>query len=714
MIDLERHQQELKQFWNADPFPHVRLENFWDEDFANSIYAELPKPDSDKWNGYYNNQVEFKRSLNVWDRFEPHVYRALTYLCSKEFTDYLSEKLGIPGLIPDVGLHGGGIHYYPPGGKLNPHVDYSHHPKLGYRRKLNLLVYFNKHWSPEFGGQLGLWKEESAKNYQAADKMLRPDFNSCVIFESTPTSYHGLAKPASENHGRYSMALYYMVNDGTSSDANKAYFLPTADQKDDPSVQEIIEIRKKQRVNNQSNANKVIRVATRHPTFGVMMDHDKIPNGLYRFQQQAPTMFYLQQIIKDKLSPRNKLIDIRHTITCDPATIPEDEKYIIASNVASHPNQWTGKLPGLEKNLHKHDLPERENLFECLAPDCLKDLQTGRAQLLLDQTHEGYSANYLWAWFYGSCKLYDVKPSQVIFITGDFLSPNHHQNYCRDNGITKDNQIKVISHALFEEAVYNASIYEWKHDVTNFDENYAYKKANLHNPDIKAYNCLQKRPRGHRIWLFDELVEHDLLKYGINTMNYIENSERGIDGKVYWSPELKTAEQIDRMNSILPLMPEKEYTHYKKDDVKAFADECSGKWQMMFNREIVLDSWVSIISEANASTDQCFLSEKIFKPLLLEHPFMVWGDRHTLHKLRELGYRTYGEFWNEDYDVGPTRKRLDGLVRNIKQISRMTPEEMLKMYKDMEPILKHNSNLIKSISTVELRDHIKFLSNIIK
>jgi hypothetical protein len=54
----------------------------------------------------------------------------------------LSKKLDL-FLYPDPGLHGGGWHMHGAGGNLNPHLDYSIHPKSGLMRKLNIIIYLS-------------------------------------------------------------------------------------------------------------------------------------------------------------------------------------------------------------------------------------------------------------------------------------------------------------------------------------------------------------------------------------------------------------------------------------------------------------------------------------------------------------------------------------------------------------------------------------------
>jgi hypothetical protein len=45
-----------------------------------------------------------------------------------------------------------------------------------------------------------------------------------------------------------------------------------------------------------------------------------------------------------------------------------------------------------------------------------------------------------------------------------------------------------------------------------------------------------------------------------------------------------------------------------------------------------------------------FPTEKIFRPITGRRPFVVFGSTHFLNNLRELGFETYSECWDESYD----------------------------------------------------------------
>jgi hypothetical protein len=50
----------------------------------------------------------------------------------------------IRGLESDPHLHGGGLHFHPPGSRLEMHLDYSIHPISQKERRVNLIVYMNR------------------------------------------------------------------------------------------------------------------------------------------------------------------------------------------------------------------------------------------------------------------------------------------------------------------------------------------------------------------------------------------------------------------------------------------------------------------------------------------------------------------------------------------------------------------------------------------
>jgi Rps23 Pro-64 3,4-dihydroxylase Tpa1-like proline 4-hydroxylase len=146
------------------------------------------------------------------DRIPPFLQQVIRELNSEEFVRHLSELTGIPDLIADPSLEGGGLHQSQRGGYLNIHADFTVHPhKRNWRRRVNVLVYLNEDWLPEYGGELELW----SRDMKACKQKISPVFNRCVIFNTDEDSYHGLPEPIQcpEDMSRKSIALYYFTEE---------------------------------------------------------------------------------------------------------------------------------------------------------------------------------------------------------------------------------------------------------------------------------------------------------------------------------------------------------------------------------------------------------------------------------------------------------------------------------------------------------------------
>jgi hypothetical protein len=235
----------LPAFRAAAPFNHVVIDNFFEPGIADGLAREFPEFDSNIW-WEYQNSIEIKKACNLWDKFPRLTYSVFNYLNSPAFVARIGTLAGDP-LFPDPGLNGGGWHTHRPGGKLNTHLDYSIHPKLGLERRINLIVYMQPNWQPEWGGSLGLWApDESGKAPGELVQEIPCLFNRAVIFDTSQNSWHGLPEPVRSPEGicRNSIATYYLCEPRAgASDRGRALFAPYGEQANDKSVMQLIEQR---------------------------------------------------------------------------------------------------------------------------------------------------------------------------------------------------------------------------------------------------------------------------------------------------------------------------------------------------------------------------------------------------------------------------------------------------------------------------------------
>jgi hypothetical protein len=198
-----------QQYQNATPFPFIVMDNFLPAAIADSVANDVPSKASRDWTKLPTDDQRGKRVLADESRL-PIVIRALIHeLNSGYFLRFLETLTGIPDLISDTKLVGGGLHMIERGGKLSVHVDFSHHPTNGLNRRLNLLLYLSKNWQEEYGGQLEFWN----RDIESCGQKIFPMFNRCAIFSTSPISYHGHPEPLNcpDDMTRNSIALYYFT-----------------------------------------------------------------------------------------------------------------------------------------------------------------------------------------------------------------------------------------------------------------------------------------------------------------------------------------------------------------------------------------------------------------------------------------------------------------------------------------------------------------------
>lgn len=314
--------------------------------------------------------------------------------------------------------------------------------------------------------------------------------------------------------------------------------------------------------------------------------------------------------------------------------------YVISSGVNHSPDDWTGHNPRVK------------SLFSYLNEKYVKDLRNGKAFLLLDQSLEGYQTSWLWDFFHRECVEFQISPTQIIYVTGNMIVEDVYKEWADGNGIQE--RIKVIGYPHFEFDM-GRSAYErskTSNPLPTIQKHLEYKLENRDN--IKTYACLNKRLRFHRIWFYTYLYESGLLNNGLVSMNKFDKGGYFFEGEVL--EEEKLIPMIDK----LPLL-----VYGKRNN------ELDDNYYInRFNDDICLDTYVTVISEAHCgdSDKTMFLSEKTFKVIACRHPFMIMGNKDSMKKMREIGYKTFGDLIDEGYDTLPTHERLKYIIESIRKI----------------------------------------------
>lgn len=199
------HQQLLA----GKPCPHLVLKDIFNPRLLEMVLEEFDTHPAGGWADIKSRYESHRRSI-YGNEMGPATQLYFQIVGSGWFIDWVGAVVGVPYLLPDPKLWGGGLHESRTGSSFAVHLDFNRHPVLGLKNELVFITYLNKGWDPEWGSALELWE----KNPDRCVTTVQPEFGHTIFLPHGPTSYHGYTKPLAAKDGRprRSVAAYYYTS----------------------------------------------------------------------------------------------------------------------------------------------------------------------------------------------------------------------------------------------------------------------------------------------------------------------------------------------------------------------------------------------------------------------------------------------------------------------------------------------------------------------
>jgi len=104
------------------------------------------------------------------------------------------------------------------------------------------------------------------------------------------------------------------------------------------------------------------------------------------------------------------------------------------------------------------------------------------------------------------------------------------------------------------------------------------------------------------------------------------------------------------------------------------------------------NSLVHVVTETVYRGRKNHLTEKSFKPIVMQQPFILQSCKGSLEYLRRYGFRTFGDFWDESYDQAEDSTRTYEIGKLLENINSMTQKEKAQLQTAVNSTVEHNFN----------------------
>lgn len=348
----------------------------------------------------------------------------------------------------------------------------------------------------------------------------------------------------------------------------------------------------------------------------------------------------------------------------DKDLILKNKKYYYA--LIKYPNHWPSKL----------------DLFSFIDDQIISEIKNKNCYFIFDATYEGFSP-FTHNWFeifYFTCEKYNIDPSQIILASSNLKDEENIKLYAYQ---TNKKPINVISILFFETRCQVSG---------NIDKIVPkFIKKTQDSFKNKYFSSLSRMNRVHRKEATFLLCQSTVKDQGLISHNKIDKIELKecyfniIDNTPY------THKHVKRWAKSLPLIVD-----YKDFDTNW---ACDREFEHIHNQTIF-----QIVNETlsnNENNTSLFYSEKTFRPISCFQPFLIYGQVGCNHYLKNLGYKTYEDWFDlsfdyEEDDIKRYQKILLVVEDTCKYLDSLTRDQKIEWKFKNQDILIHN---VKTMNT---------------
>ena len=317
---------------------------------------------------------------------------------------------------------------------------------------------------------------------------------------------------------------------------------------------------------------------------------------------------------------------------------------------------------------------------DVLSIDALTRMQNKTCILMLNNAHEAFHT-VVKSIYDIAVRQLNIPPEQIVLISESAIIDKEVEKISNEYNLGKirTEWIRVFERDVGKTNHEPLATLQYKHydkKFVNFN-----RRWRLHRPALvalleikglldKGYVSLAKTQEYNDTW--DVFFEHIswTLRHNPNFVDTFVRNEELINN----IPELK----LDQSDMTVNL------AHKLTDSTDMYYE----------------NTYFSVVSETNffkAIAEGIFVSEKIFRPILKKHPFILVSRPHTLSIMKNIGYKTFDCIINEDYDKEEDDcKRMLMIVDEIDRLCHLNDDQLRMFLNKAKIITEYNYKMLLS------------------
>jgi len=255
----------------------------------------------------------------------------------------------------------------------------------------------------------------------------------------------------------------------------------------------------------------------------------------------------------------------------------------------------------------------------------------------------------------------------------------------------KPGRISILANsdrsALTDKCVQDFGMYNWYYFYHGFAALDWYRDFQYVNPGsfnrfdkvFICYNHLTSNLRSYRLHLVSNLINQDLVKHGHVSLFHqgwqqtIEDPENPLDNRARVSI-YRALKNIKNPLTVDTLSPD-------------------GTLSAHINFDNLTSALFHVVTETVYFQDKLHLTEKVFKPIVAQRPFIVVSTPGSLAYLKSYGFKSFDRWIDESYDLETDHYiRIEKITAEIARLCSLDKSDLEQMYLEMREVLKYNFN----------------------